>query len=71
MVVVKKKTEDYKTCFRQLNNMMIKDDFPVSVTEDVLQKLQKAKFFSIMYLENGFFSCSDRRSKQKIYSVRY
>lgn len=57
VVVTKKKTGEYRVCvdFRQLNNMVLKDGFPVPVIEDVLQKLQKAKFFCVMDLENGFF----------------
>lgn len=35
--------------------MVLKDGFPVPVIEEVLAKLQNARYFSVMDLENGFF----------------
>jgi len=35
--------------------MVLRDCFPVPVIDDVLQKLQKARFFTAMDLESGFF----------------
>lgn len=57
VVVVKKKCGDYRVCvdFRQLNNMVLKDCFPVPLIDEVLEKLQNSKFFTVMDLENGFF----------------
>lgn len=57
LVVVKKKSGDYRVCvdFRQLNKMVLKDCFPVPLIDEVLEKLQSSKFFTIMDLENGFF----------------
>jgi len=40
--------------YRQLNKMVLKDCFPVPIVENVLEKLEIAKMFTIMDLENGF-----------------
>lgn len=52
MVVVKKKDQTLRVSidYRKLNSMVLQDLFPVPLIEDVLDKLQAAKF-----LENGFF----------------
>lgn len=57
VVVVKKKDQTLRVCvdYRKLNSMVLQDLFPVPLIEDVLDKLQAAKFFTIMDLENGFF----------------
>ncbi|XP_022225821.2 uncharacterized protein LOC111076370 [Drosophila obscura] len=56
-VIVKKKDGSNRVCvdYRQLNKMVLKDCFPVPIVEDVLEKLENAKMFTIMDLENGFF----------------
>jgi len=35
--------------------MVLKDCFPVPIVEDVLEKLENAKMFTIMDLEYAFF----------------
>jgi len=35
--------------------MVLKDCFPVPIVENVLEKLDNAKIFTKMDLENGFF----------------
>jgi len=57
LVLVSKKdgTRCIGVDFRKLNSMVLRDCFPVPVIDDVLQKLLKAKFFTAMDLENGFF----------------
>lgn len=57
VVVVKKKDGSNRVCvdFRKLNSMILKDGFPIPRIDEVLEKLQSAKWFSVMDLENGFF----------------
>ncbi|XP_036342270.1 meiosis-specific nuclear structural protein 1-like [Rhagoletis pomonella] len=57
VVVAKKKDGSCRVCidFRKLNTMVLKDTFPVPVIDEVLEKLQSAKYFTVMDLENGFF----------------
>ncbi|KAH8405575.1 hypothetical protein KR215_003217 [Drosophila sulfurigaster] len=67
LVVVKKKDGSNRICvdYRQLNKMVLKDCFPVPVIDDVLEKLQKAKFFTVMDLENGFFHVPVEENSKK------
>ena len=57
VVVVKKKTNDYRVCidYRQLNKMVLRDCFPVPLIDEVLEKLGRSKVFITMDLQNGFF----------------
>uniref|UniRef100_A0A2M4CKM2 RNA-directed DNA polymerase n=1 Tax=Anopheles darlingi TaxID=43151 RepID=A0A2M4CKM2_ANODA len=57
VVVVKKKDGSSRVCvdYRKLNAGVLKDGFPVPIVEEVLNKLQKAKWFTVMDLANGFF----------------
>lgn len=45
--------------------MVLKDGFPVPLMEEVLEKLQGAKFFTVMDLENGFFHVPIKESSRK------
>lgn len=67
VVVVKKKDGTYRICidYRKLNTMVLKDCFPVPNIDDVLEKLQRAKYFTVMDLENGFFHVPIEESSKK------
>lgn len=67
VVIVKKKDGTYRVCvdFRQLNSMVLKDCFPVPLIDEVLDKLQAAKVFAVMDLENGFFHVPIEESSRK------
>ncbi|KAL7723704.1 hypothetical protein ACLKA6_017692 [Drosophila palustris] len=71
MVIVKKKVGANQVCvdYRQLNKMVLKDCLPVPVIDDVLEKLQNAKYFTVMDLENRFSSqkCTAFITKQGLY----
>lgn len=66
-MLVKKKDGSSRMCidYRQLNTMVLKDAFPVPVIDEVLEKLQSAKYFSVMDLENGFFHVPIEPSSRK------
>lgn len=66
-VVVKKKDGTNRICidYRQLNSMVLKDCFPVPIIEDVLEKLQAAKVFVSLDLENGYFHVPVEESSRK------
>lgn len=51
--------------FRKLNAMVLKDVFPIPVIDDVLLKLQAARWFSVMDLKNGFFHVSIKEESRK------
>ncbi|XP_070141716.1 uncharacterized protein [Drosophila kikkawai] len=57
VVLAKKKDNTYRLCidYRVLNTMVLKDRFPVPLIEEVLDKMQGAKYFSAFDLKNGFF----------------
>ncbi|GFX43650.1 hypothetical protein TNCV_510991 [Trichonephila clavipes] len=60
IVLVKKKNGSTRLCvdYRKLNRKIIKDQFPLPLIEDVIDKLHSAKIFTTLDLKNGFFSCS-------------
>lgn len=57
LVLVKKKDGSFRVCvdYRSLNKKIIKDEFPLPVIDDMIDKLCDAKVFSILDLKNGFF----------------
>ncbi|GFS87277.1 retrovirus-related Pol polyprotein from transposon 412 [Trichonephila clavipes] len=57
VVVVKKKDGKSRVCidYRRLNRKLIKDNYPVSLIDDILDCLQNAKIFTTLDLKNGFF----------------
>jgi len=57
IVLVKKKTGDYRLCvdFRELNKITIKDRFPLPLIDDYLDMLKEKKFFTWLDLENAFY----------------
>ncbi|XP_043063180.1 uncharacterized protein LOC122319644 [Drosophila yakuba] len=67
LVLVNKKDGTRRICvdFRKLNSMVLRDFFPVPIIDEVLQKLQKARFFTVMDLENGFFHVAIEEDSKK------
>lgn len=56
VVLVKKKDGNWRFCvdYRKLNNVTVKDVYPLPRIEDALNRLQGARFFSIMDLQWGY-----------------
>uniref|UniRef100_A0A034VAM6 RNA-directed DNA polymerase n=2 Tax=Endopterygota TaxID=33392 RepID=A0A034VAM6_BACDO len=67
VVLAKKKDGSYRVCidYRKLNAAVLKDRFPVPIIDEVLEKMQSAKFFTVMDLKNGFFHVPIEESSQK------
>ncbi|XP_066258824.1 uncharacterized protein [Euwallacea similis] len=61
IVLVKKKDGSTRICcdYRKINRKIIRDRFPLPLIEDVLDRLQGAKYFSTIDL--WFLPCSSRR----------
>ena len=57
IVLVKKKNGSTRICvdYRQLNKKIVKDRYPLPLIEDELDALQRARTFSTLDLQNGFF----------------
>lgn len=57
IVLVAKKDGQTRICcdYRKINKIIVKDRFPLPLIEDVLDRLQGAKYFSTIDLRNGFF----------------
>jgi len=57
VVLVRKKNGAYRLCvdYRHLNQKIVKDRYPLPLIEDQLNRLQNAKIFTTLDLENGFF----------------
>ncbi|XP_017464253.1 PREDICTED: RNA-directed DNA polymerase homolog, partial [Rhagoletis zephyria] len=41
--------------YRKLNQKIVKDNFPMVLIDDVLERLQSSKIFTTLDLANGFF----------------
>ena len=57
IVLANKKDGSKRLCvdYRRLNEIVVKDRFPLPLIEDEIDKLQDAKYFTSLDLRNGFF----------------
>lgn len=57
LVLVKKKDGTLRVCvdYRKINSKMVKDEFPLPVIEDHIDRLTQVKVFSKLDLKNAFF----------------
>ena len=57
VVLVKKKdgTHRFGADCRNLNNVTVKDVYPLSRIDDALSHLEKTKYYSIMDMQSGFW----------------
>ncbi|GFU50401.1 retrovirus-related Pol polyprotein from transposon 412 [Trichonephila clavipes] len=67
IVLLKKKNGSTRLCvdYRKLNRKIIKDQFPLPLIEDVIDKLHSAKIFTTLDLKNGFFHVPIDESSKK------
>ena len=67
IILVKKKDGSNRLCvdYRRLNKKILKDRYPFPNIEEQLDKLQAAKLYSTLDLENGFFHVPVEKSSRK------
>ena len=59
IMLVKKNTGDIRMCvdYRTLNKVTLKDNYPIPLIDDLLDRLANKKYFTKLDLKNGFFTC--------------
>lgn len=57
IVLVKKKSGELRMCidFRRLNKVVIKDNYPLPLIDDLLDRLVNKTIFTKLDLKNGYF----------------
>lgn len=57
IVLVRKKTGDIRLCidFRELNKLLVRDNYPLPIIEDLIDSLYGKKYFTIFDLKDGFY----------------
>lgn len=67
-LLVKKKDGTHRFCvdYRKLNDVTIRDKYPLPSIEEYFDKLNDAKYFSVLDLQSGYWQCKiDEKSKEK------
>lgn len=67
VIIVNKSDGSKRFCidYRKLNNITVKNSFPLPLIDDILARLGKAKYFSSLDLKSGYFQVlMDENSKE-------
>ena len=67
VLVSKKGTDKMRMCvnYRKLNNMTIKDSFPLPIIDDIMHSIGKASHFGTLDLANGFMQIAMENMDQE------
>ncbi|UYV67936.1 hypothetical protein LAZ67_5002546 [Cordylochernes scorpioides] len=68
VILVKKRDGKYRFCvdYRKLNNVTVKDVYPIPRIEEVMDTLQGSTYFSAIYLRSGYWQVEvEERDKEK------
>lgn len=66
--LVKKRDNSIRICidFRKVNNVTVKDAYPIPIINDIFVHLSKAKVFSTIDLKNGYYQVRMEESSQEM-----
>ena len=67
VVLVPKKDGTFRLCcdYRRLNEKIVRDNFPMALIDDVVQRLQEGRVYTTIDLKNGFFHVLIDKGSQK------
>ncbi|KXJ72535.1 hypothetical protein RP20_CCG017781 [Aedes albopictus] len=70
VVLVKKKNNTFRMCvnFRPLNKLVIRDNYPMPVIDDLIVKLRNKRYFTALDLKNGYYHVDVNENSKKYLS---
>lgn len=65
-MLVRKKMRELRLCidYRELNKLLVRDNYPLPNIEDLIDSLHEKKYYTKLDLKNGFYHI--RMSKESI-----
>ncbi|XP_055910752.1 uncharacterized protein LOC129945117 [Eupeodes corollae] len=67
IVLVEKKNKEFRLCidYRELNKITLRDNYPLPLIEDNIDRLKNKKYYTTLDLKNGFYHVSLEEESRK------